>query len=251
MKIKSIVVALSLFSLSTSLFVSMPSYSANSSSCSNYSNGKCYYSPSLASYYARIRAYNTENPNDNIGGTFPYYTGEAANCTNFASQAILAGLMGSVNKATIWSNRKEFNTDEDGGTYDQKWYFNSDSDRGPAFTGANKMYEYAVNNKNSWKGMHFDYVSDDETGVIDFMKVKVGDIIFNDWQRDGVIDHVMVVTIIDTSNTSNYGRIKVTYQSVERRDRKLSDVYSQKNEEGFHYTTSYVYRPTFYSDIGL
>lgn len=228
-------------------------FAVNSSSCINYTGGKCYYNGTIARSYAMLNAFNVENPNNNVGGTFPYYTGDAANCTNFVSQSLLAGLIGTTNKVDIWNKRNNFITDKTGGNTYYRWYFVSDSDRGPAFTGAHKLYEYAVYNKPTYKGMHFTKVTDTKgsSQVLDFMQVQVGDIIFLDFQGDNIMDHTMIVTHIDPAITNNYGRIKVTYQSNENRNKALSTIYSDSLNLGYYYISSYVFRPTFYSDTGL
>ena len=230
--------------IALSLILSANAYSADSNSCSDYDSAtkKCNYQRSVAVQYADN---NWNYTTDNI--PFPYYSvGTAANCANFISQAILAGLVGSTNRKTLWNELSNFATDN-GSNTPLEWYYISDSDRGPAWTGAAKMYEYATSNKSSYKGMHFDYVTHDTTSsFMDYNAVKEGDVIFADWDGDSTIDHTMIVT--DFSDLRDaYDKIHVTYQSSERHNKSLSAINKEKNYNALFY----VYRPTFYRDTGL
>lgn len=218
-------------------------FSADESNCSSYNSSteQCAYQQGVAVQYALNNWNFTKNDSP-----FPYYNGASANCTNFVSQAILAGLVGSTSRYTIWNVRQDYSADSGSGSH-LEWFFNSSGDRGPAWTGAEKMYEYAVNNNASYKGLHFNYITHDTpTSFMEYRKVKEGDVIFVDWTGDGTIDHTMIVTQY-TSLSRGYNKIRVSYQTEERQNKLLGKL----NEEQNYQALFYVYRPTFYSDYGL
>lgn len=256
MKIKNIAIALS-------LAFSTQAFAVDSNSCADYSNGKCTYNATNAVLYALKHYDNRDNirRNSDSGNTFPYYQvyqfNEKTqqwewtdnNCTNFASQVIMAGLVGTSSKSTIWNKKNAF-VDKGGKV---EWYFeDSNNDLvGDAWNGAHTMYNYAKGNRSSWKGLHFDFVAEDSlTEYLDVSKIKVGDIVFVNWdaEKDKIIDHVMVVTDIDRWWVGNdYNEIQVTYQSNDRKDVRLGAL----NEQYNHNATFHVYRPTDFNDNGL
>jgi hypothetical protein len=208
------------------------SLSAGVTSCASYSNGICTYSPSSAVNYARNYALTDT--------AFPKYQAFGGNCTNYVSQSILAGLVGSSDKYQVYNKRAYYMADRDKGcTY--CWYYDTGTSRGYSWTGAHELYQYAKSNLNSYWGMHFNLVTfDSKTQALDTTKVQTGDVIFADWTGNGTIDHSMIVT----QKTSNsYSGIFVSYQNSEgyasRLDRALSAINSVS-------TVFYVYRPTFY-----
>lgn len=189
------------------------------------------------------------------------------NCTNFVSQALLAGLTGEYYSYEIYSKRIAYVADkwESGLKYDwnekfeleemnsYRWYFeNMTNDergfagRGTAFFGAQQLYDYAIGNKDNgnYTGMHFKLVTDStKTRYLDVSKVQIGDIIFGDWGSTGKIHHAMIVTRID-SEKNDYSRIHVTYQSSYKTDVSLDEVLNINN----HNALFYVFRPTRYSE---
>lgn len=211
------------------------------------------YSTSYADSYATgnySRNYGTSssaNPWTDYGSLT-----SGGNCTNFASQAIMAGMVRSSSASTVYSKRTDYDIDSSASSSYQ-WYWVSSTSRGPAFTGADKLYEYAVYNKSTYKGLHFTYVTNDTlTTFMDYGKVKVGDIIFADWEHDGTIDHSMVVT--DTSVwRSGYDEIEVTYQSTgsPSSTAKYNKGLGAINEAYDYQSLFYVYRPTDYNPSGL
>lgn len=211
---------------------------------------------------AMVARYAKENWNRKYGsaaGQNPFCSYASLNpggdCTNFASQAVMAGLVGSSDPATVLSKRRSFQADRySNGT---RWYYESCGDKAPAWSGAHALYQYAAGNKASYKGLHFTLVTyDTPTKFMDYTKVQAGDIIFADWEHDGRIDHSMVVVSYDSrswpfTSNSGYNRIRVAYQNQDpypaTGDAGLGDInISHKYQAVF-----YVYRPTDYNPTGL
>lgn len=166
------------------------------------------------------------------------------NCTNFVSQAIIGGLAKKSSASEVFARRYDFDSDA-GSQY--SWYFHSDADRSPSFTGAHKLFEYAKSNKSTYKGLHFSFVTKDTLQVaLDYNAVKVGDVVFADWQHDGTIDHSMLVTAYDTSK-SGYNRIRLTYQTANTTNKGLGDLNAQYAGQAL-FT---IYRPVDYNPNGL
>lgn len=183
---------------------------------------------------------------------------DGGNCTNFVSQALIAGFIQSDSMKTVFDNRYEFDTDYSNANYSLAWFYRSDSQRGPAWSGAPKLFEYAKSNKTTYRGVHFNYVtSDSSTSFMDYNSVRVGDIIFADWGRDtnkdrvidaigdGAIDHSMIVTSYDYWTQRGYNKIQVTYQTLNK-TRRLGEI----NEEQNYKVRFYVYRPVDYNPNG-
>jgi hypothetical protein len=197
-------------------------------------------------------AYAEDNYNVTYGsgiGENPFFDYETIgnyNCTNFASQAIIGGLINSTDPLTVYNNRKSFDVDKYGGVY--RWYFWSAYDYGMAWNGAHALYNYAAGNLSTYKGLHFTFVTNDTpTTLMDYNSVQVGDIIFADWDNNDTMDHTMIVTRIDTWRTG-YDKIRVTYQSpVNTPNRGLGDINIQYNYNAIFY----VYRPLDYNPDGL
>lgn len=194
-------------------------------------------------------AYATKNYNVKYGyksGQNPFFD-FGNNCANFVSQSLVAGLSRKSELSDVYAERYNFTVDR--GTR-LPWYFISEADRAPAWAGAKKLYEYAVHNRPKWKGLHFNYVTHDSPQTrMKYRMVKAGDVVFADWESDGVIDHVMIVTKVYTSALSwyrGYDRIRVTYQSNNVKNRGLEDINRQYNYQvSFH-----VYRPIDYTETG-
>jgi hypothetical protein len=85
--------------------------------------------------------------------------------------------------------------------------------------------------------------------LMDYEAVTEGDVIFVDWEHDGLIDQVMLVTD-KTWLGDEYQTIRVTYQGagnvLGKTDIKLSDL----NEEYNHEALFSVYRPVDYNPNG-
>jgi Putative amidase domain len=207
------------------------------------------YDASIAKQYATLNyntAYGTgsgQNPFTN------YINAVGGNCTNFASQTIMAALSGQTVPATVFGVRTNYDIDKTAPFL--KWYFISDADRGPAFTGAHELWYYATNNTSQYKGLHFQYVTNSTpTDPLNVAAVQVGDIIFADWERDGHKDHTMIVTAKCGATCFGYNKIKVTYQGSQFglgiKDNGLGNVLNTAPNALFH-----VWRPIDYNPNGL
>lgn len=233
------------YSFLPSLLLTTTTFTANNSSCSNFKDGKCYYNADKAVTYA-INQLDSKEWND----YFPEYTDFGGNCTNFANQAILAGLVGSISPKKLYSNAKFFATDKYSNS-PNKWYFINKSggvvNASHSWKGAKELKSYADSNTNiKYKGMHFKFITkDSSTKSLEFSKINKGDIIFSDWTGDGTIDHTMIVT---NKTGNSYKGVFVTYQNATGYEKRKNITLSSINKKN---TVFYVYRPTFYSDSGL
>lgn len=194
------------------------------------------YNPGAAATYAatnwnsQVVRYGVENPFPNYGALDP-----GGNCTNFVSQSIMAGLVGTFRPRVVFQNRALFVADKGSPL---AWYFLSDADRAkPAWAGADGLYRYARGNGPANKGLHFAAVPVDRT------RITVGDIVFADWTGDGRIDHSMIVTGL--SNVNGFNRIRLTYQSQDRTDVGFGDLIALKRG-----ATYFVFRPINYTTTG-
>lgn len=206
----------------------------------------------MIAHYAWANVY----PDGSGWTTNPFCNREAqppsGNSANFASQAILGGLVGSMDPGTVYAWRGEFQTDRYGYSIYQ-WYHESCWLEGSAWSDAHKLYEYARNNRSTYRGLHFGLVTyDTPTAYMDHTLVRKGDIIFADWEHDGRFDHVMVVIDYNTAY-SGYNRIRVAYQkgypkeNLNERNKGLGDLNVwYKYQAVFH-----VYRPLDYNPNGL
>lgn len=203
-----------------------------------------YFNSSAATTYA-VRNYNAAYGTGSNQNPFGGFTN---NCANFVSQCLVAGLTGKTTPADVFAQRFNFTADRNSPL---AWYYASAYDRGPAWTGAAKLYEYAKNNRATYKGLHFTFVTNDSpTYRMNYEAVREGDVIFADWESNGSIDHVMIVTKYYSSILSlyrGYNRIRVTYQSNNMTDRGLEDINNQYNRR----VSFFVYRPTDYNQLGL
>lgn len=212
------------------------------------------YDPDCAVDYA-LNNYNRDYGSGSSDNPWTDYSSSegGGNCTNFASQAIIAGMICSDDADDTYDARYDFDIDYSGSSlYEWFWRSPSSSQRGPAFTGADKLYEYADYNLSSYKGLHFEYVTHDTpTSFMDYGDVEEGDIIFADWTGDGTIDHTMIVTDIQGWR-SGYNEIRLTYQGdwdsiVGKTNIGLGDINISYDYEALFY----VYRPVDYSPTGL
>ena len=139
------------------------------------------FSKSKASEYATLY-YNNPNPN------FPNYTDLGGDCTNFVSQAILAGLKNSSNTTTVWNARSDYQ--DTWGNY--TWYFNSDTDRSrPSWAGASGLYSYLTAQANDPTAPGVCVTKIQSGGTEDPPKYKLGDIII--LKKDGNYQHSMIL----------------------------------------------------------
>lgn len=233
------------YSFLPSLLLATTAFAADNSSCSNFKDGKCYYNADKAIEYALNQVHSNE-----WNKWFPNYTDLGGNCTNFANQAILAGLTGDTSPESIYKKGKYFSIDSNGNS-PYKWFFigknGNNWNLSSSWKGAKELKSYADSNANvKYKGMHFEFITkDSSSSSLSFSKIQKGDIIFADWTNDGSIDHTMIVT---KKTMNSYNGIYVTYQNAsgytEKKNTSLASINSNK-------TVFYVYRPTFYNDSGL
>lgn len=227
------------------LIISNTSYSADSNSCSIFKDNKCYYDAEKAVSYALNQVHSSE-----WNKFFPNYTDLGGNCTNFANQSILAGLVGSTSPKDLYNKGKFFSTDKSANS-PNKWYFigknGNTFDLSHSWKGAKELKAYADSNANvKYKGMHFEFITRDSSSKsLEFSKIKKGDLMFADWTGDGNIDHTMIIT---NKTSNNYSGIYVTYQNASGYSEQKNIALSKINKTN---TIFYVYRPTFYSDFGL
>ncbi len=219
-----------------------PAFAANSNTCANYYDNKCHYSSTNAVNYALSMIDNKNTWN----AYFPSYRASelGGDCTNFASQAILAGLIGTTSPQVAYNNSESFAIDSNGCTY--CWYFKHESNASYAWKGANELYIYAEENANpSYKGLHFQLRTEDNpTQALDFSRISEGDIIFADWEGNGVVDHTMIVT---RKRYNGYYGIDVTYENADPHPVKKNVSLGSINSTN---TIFYVYRPIYYTDYG-
>jgi len=200
----------------------------------NWNNSSVNHRNTDFTYFPRTR--------DNTGG----------NCTNFVSQSIMAGLSRITDRKKLWEARKYFQSDRGhnygtAGTYGFEWFINDNGeDRGKAWTSAEELYLYAKGNQAGFKGLHFKYITrDSATRFMDYQKVKVGDIVFADWDADGDMEHTMIVTKIQKYRRG-YNEIRLTYQTNDTEERGLGEINEEKDKKAL-FT---VYRPTYYTTDG-
>jgi Putative amidase domain len=207
-------------------------YAASSSSCSDYNNStkSCNYKPSHASSFAKTNALLGTG---NTG--FPDFTGVGGDCTNFASSAIMAGLVGNTDPNTVVNNAKFFQS--------SPWYFawGTPFTRGTAWTGAHEFYTYAKTTRT--KGMKFSFVTrDSPTQALAFSQIQVGDLVFADWTNDGTIDHSMIVT---GKTANSYAGIAVSYRNSTGHNPQSNRALATFNSTR---TAFHVYRPVSFQD---
>ena len=169
---------------------------------------------------------------------FKDWTNYGGNCTNFANQAIRAGLARATYPGTIYSLNSAYNGDNG-------WYYTHNV-QSSSWTGAQEFYDYVSSHIGGVDGMNFTFqTSDSPYTALNFSKVAIGDVIFVDWYNDGDIDHTMIVT---GRATNGYSSTYVSYQSsaetTPKRNKSLMDLNTQFNYNNIFY----VYRPTSYVD---
>ena len=118
---------------------------------------------------------------------FTDFTGQGGNCTNFVSQAVLAG-------SCVMNFTPTFG-----------WYFVSSSDRSPSWTGVEFFYDFMVNNEGV--GPFMREVSRRETEIGDVIQLA---------NETGDFYHTLMITGFDGNE------ILVSAQSDDSLDRPLS-----------------------------
>jgi hypothetical protein len=181
------------------------------------------------------------------------FTSFQNNCTNFVSQAIMAGMLRQTNPWAVFSGRYDFVADRTASS-GLKWYFINSGDRGSAWAGAKELYQYAVQNQPSWRGLHFTFVGWDypSNRSLNPFYLRPGDVIFCDWENDGKIDHVLMVSRIDLSLYVRYpyDRIRVAGQSNNHTDTSLQYIIDKTYQDSRTWAAFRVYRPVDYNQAG-
>lgn len=194
------------------------------------------YNASAAASYAKIYY-------KNYNSLFANFASSGGDCANFADQCVVAGLIGNSSGATVASNASRFSADK-GSPY--SWYYINGNNHSTSWTYAPTLLQYAKSNKPSYKGLHFQFITEDSwTAYLNVNSVQVGDIIFADWTNDGTMDHVMIVTEIQTSQ-AGYNKIRVASHTTDMANSGLGDInVLYRSRATFH-----VYRPTDYNFSG-
>ena len=208
------------------------------------------YKPDNAALFARSyfdKPYANIDSTAYIYGFTDYSTG--GNCTNFINIAINAGIANGITNSTptpkyLWDNRTFFS--DRAGSYVRYFEFDGapPAGRSASWAGADFMKRYAsAQNNTAYEGVNFDYVTNDSlTTALDVGKIRMGDIIFADWEgTTAEFDHSMIVTGL-TAFAGN-DRILVSYQNssgnAPRLNRSLGDINRKYN----YRAVFWVYRP--------
>lgn len=209
------------------------------------------YLPSTAVSYA-VNNYNqaygsTTNPFINVSGV-------GGNCTNFANQAMSAGLLGITNSKTLNQNLLSQSTAVKAVQNTSVFYkcnMVSNTCQTSAWRGAQSMFSYSANSTSlQSKGVRLNLRT--KTALVngtllplDLSKIKVGDIVYLDFDfviggSNNSVDHTAVVTAVnpeswyDVTQNMKYNNIKLTYQSNNVTNKGLGDMGAK---------AIYIYRP--------
>lgn len=166
---------------------------------------------------------------------FPRYP-DNNNCCNFINQCLIAGLCKNDSMKIVKEYTKIFN-------HFPMWYYKSYQDRSRSWSVVHDLFLYASNNQDSI-GLGFEFISRDYQGktrsniFMDVTKLKVGDIVFMDWEADNHFDHVMIVSsIINTGKY--YNDVRLTGHTNHQRNWSLLQI-----KKDYKYkVVFYVYRP--------
>lgn len=184
----------------SSFFISNSVLALDRSSCKNYnsSTDRCYYNRALAAKWARDNYDKTGDSEwytpDNTWVRFPN------NCTNFVSQAILAGFVGQANatRKNLWEHRYDYAVD-DNSTAIYKWFYKSINNRGEAWSDASDLQMYAKSNIQGYKGIQFQHIESGSPNSLSLQNVRGGDVIFlmNKGDTNNDADHALIVSGIN------------------------------------------------------
>lgn len=168
--------------------------------------------------------------NNNLGG----------DCTNFAAQVMQAG--GYQNDSGFYSERTDLRqfAQPYHNTYPNnsgQWFFTSPSFRGVV---ANKQYvkdRWYTSDYYYWKNWKADGSSYSGyptlwEDMFHNYRVTTGDIVYADWQNDGIWDHTMIIT--DWYQSYNKGWLpKLSYHSTNRNKINFEDIKNQAPNANF------------------
>jgi hypothetical protein len=165
----------------------------------------CAYDGDLAAYYAYNWAF----------GYSSYFRRFDNDCTNFASQALYHGNW-------LWKGfRKNYKN------WGYWWYYRDGSQnkgQSRTWTQARALYYFV---RNSGRGFATSNICD----------MQKGDLVFADWNRDGMIDHVMVVTGRDGRFLCHeWAGVLLSQHSPGRRDKPLIQYLSDEPNALFYGT---------------
>jgi len=206
----------------------------------------CKYHGTTAMIYSAIN-YDVENLNDS---TFARYD---HNCTHFASQVILAGFTEKTTRSELYALKEQYSADK---SDIYSWFYQTKWQTGNAWKEAHSLYLYAKYSAEYdpgpvylEAGPKFKYVTEDsQTAYMDHEKIKVGDIIFSDYEQpqyakkiDGHMDHVYIVTKLQLWR-SGYDAIRVSANSEDHFDKSLGEI-NLKYKTKINFT---VFRPIAY-----
>jgi hypothetical protein len=214
------------------------------------------YSATWAKDYA-VNNYSVVYGTGSTNNPFPNVNGFGGNCTNFANQAISGGLLSITSPKTLNSSLVNGKFPS---TVNSQWFYKcnsvSDSCQSPTWRGAQTMFAFSRNAVG--KALRMQLVTktalvNNALQVLDWTSVKVGDIIFADFEYSigsttNSVDHTMIVTETwplhwyDWTQTAKYNNIRLTYQSNNRTNVGLGDIWRTYNYK----SAFYVYRPQGY-----
>lgn len=150
-------------------------------------------------YAAWYGSYYALTPNT----AFRNFSNSGGDCTNFISQAVwyghwpMAGWWPNISSSSVW------------------WYdFGWTKSQSYTWTSANHWYRFISDRRGYLTGS--------------FCYLQKGDIIQADWNKDGSIDHSMIVTY------KNGCDIRVSYHSNNTRDKSIWDIYNA-NQNAWYY----------------
>ena len=211
------------------------------------------YAIEYADYYDETKYKNGENP-------FPDYSASGGNCTNFASQVILAGICmksGCCSENTaqeVFDKRTNFH-------HDKKWYYDDNQNRAYAWSMSNSLYVYA-DSTDVPGALLFEKITvekpDNDDQSLDVEKIKKGDFIFVDWKENGKwdyrMDHTMIVTHVDDNIkdlsagniTEEYNQIKFSSQTADGYEDRKNFPLGDYNKTNHYLGFFYVYRLKYY-----
>ena len=130
----------------------------------------------------------------------PAFRSFKSDCTNFVSQALLSGGWMQINGDRTANSSWWYN-----------WLFQSYT-----WAGAQNFFNFTKTKNRGYLAGYFSNLSP-------------GDVLQADWERDGSIDHTMIVTKKDY-----YGNIYLTYHSSNVKDRPIKDILA-KNPNAAYY----------------
>jgi hypothetical protein len=168
-------------------------------------------SPNLLDFTQNLTPYNRESavsyalkwalsPNP----AFYDFSQLGGDCTNFASQVILAG--GGV-----------MNFNQTNG-----WYYIDANRKSPSWTGVNFLHDFLVSNRERGPWAE----------EVDAKKIQTGDIIQLSFQSDGVFQHSLVIT--GATSPLSLNRIYVSTHTPNAKNIKLTTEYSWERIRFIH-----------------